>query len=170
MNYLEIIGKKLIHRQGGKSISIGQYLNLSKVLKQSLLLLQFRYCQKFSPDVDIAETYFTQSIEEIGLPFPNDKTAIYAYLQFYCDEVILGKIESEYAVSELNEICENIKFNPKFKAIYHSAMVVWYELTEDLGMFSMDEPSIYHTEFNHLNIDDYILKKADQFKAVLSFD
>ena len=122
------------------------------------------------PDIDIAETYFTQSIEEIGLPFPNDKTAIYAYLQFYCDEVILGKIESEYAVSELNEICENIKFNPKFKAIYHSAMVVWYELTEDLGMFSMDEPSIYHTEFNHLNIDDYILKKADQFKAVLSFD
>ena len=84
--------------------------------------------------------------------------------------MILGKIESEYAVSELNEICENIKFNPKFKAIYHSAMVVWYELTEDLGMFSMDEPSIYHTEFNHLNIDDYILKKADQFKAVLSFD
>ena len=166
MNYLEIIGKKLIHRQGGKSISIGQYLNLSKVLKQSLLLLQFRYCQKFSPDVDIAETYFTQSIEEIGLPFPNDKTAIYAYLQFYCDEVILGKIEPEYAASELNEICENIKF----KAIYPSAMVVWYELTEDLGMFSMDEPSIYHTEFNHLNIDDYILKKADQFKAVLSFD
>lgn len=39
MNYLEIIGKKLIHTQGGKSISIGQYLNLSKVLKQSLLLL-----------------------------------------------------------------------------------------------------------------------------------
>ena len=49
-------------------------------------------------------------------------------------------------------------------------MVVWYELTEDSGMFSMGESSIYHTEFNHINVNDYILKKADQFKAVLSLD
>lgn len=84
--------------------------------------------------------------------------------------MILGKIEPEYAASKLNKICENIKFNPKFKTIYHSTMVVWYELTEDLDMFSMDEPSIYHTEFNHINVDDYILEKADQFKAVLSLD
>ena len=104
------------------------------------------------------------------MPYPIDKNKIYAYLQFYCDEVILGEIEPEYAASELNEICENIKFNPKFKTIYHSTMVVWYELTEDLDMFSMDEPSIYHTEFNHINVDDYILKMADQFKAVLSLD
>ena len=104
------------------------------------------------------------------MPYPIDKNKIYAYLQFYCDEVILGEIEPEYAASELNEICENIKFNPKFKTIYPSAMVVWYELTEDLGMFSMGESSIYHTEFNHINVNDYILKKADQFKAVLSLD
>ncbi len=26
------------------------------------------------------------------------------------------------------------------------------------------------TEFNHINVDDYILKKADQFKAMLSLD
>ncbi|WP_446324780.1 hypothetical protein [Acinetobacter sp. 1207_04] len=31
-------------------------------------------------DVDIAEAYFTQSIEEVGLPYPIDKIAIYAYL------------------------------------------------------------------------------------------
>ena len=46
--------------------------------------------------------------------------------------MILGKIEPEYAASELNEICENIKFNPKFKTIYHSTIMVWYDLIEDL--------------------------------------
>ena len=46
--------------------------------------------------------------------------------------MILGEIEPEYAASELNEICENIKFNPKFKTIYHSTIMVWYDLIEDL--------------------------------------
>ena len=170
MNYLEIIGKNLIHTQEVQDYIHWAMLKLEHGFETESIIALVSLLLEIFPDVVIAKQYFTQSIKETGLPYPSDKTAIYAYLQFYCDEVILGKIEPEYAVSELNEICENIKFNSKFKAIYHSAMVVWSELREDLVMFSMDEPSIYHTEFNHLNVDAYILKKVDQFKAVLSLD
>ena len=111
MNYLEIIGKNLIHTQEVQDYIHWAMLKLEHGFETESIIALVSLLLEIFPDIDIAETYFTQSIEEIGLPFPNDKTAIYAYLQFYCDEVILGKIEPEYAVSELNEICENIELN-----------------------------------------------------------
>lgn len=170
MNHLEIIGKNLVHERSAEDYIDWAILKLEQGFETESIIALVSLMLEVFPELNIAEHYFTQSIDEIGLVYPNDKAAIYAYLQFYCDEVILGKIKPEKAVSELTEICANINLSSELKEIYHPAMTVWYQLSEDLYMFSMDESSIYHYEFNHLNTDAYILKMIHQFQSKLLID
>ena len=111
MNYLEIIGKNLIHTQEVQDYIDWAVLKLEQGFETESIIALVSLLLEIFPDVDITEQYFSQSIEKNGQLYINNKKAIHAYLQFYCDEVILGKIEPEYAVSELNEICENIELN-----------------------------------------------------------
>lgn len=170
MNYLEIIGKNLVH-----DIRVQDYIDWAVVkLEQgfeteSIIALVSLMLEVF-PEIDIAEQYFKQSIERVGLPYPDNKTAIYAYLQFYCDEVILGKIEPEKAVHVLSEICESINFNQKFNNVYHPIMAIWYYFEEGLYLMSIDEYAVFNTGLNQWNIDDYILKVVPQFQYMLSLD
>lgn len=172
MNYLEIIGKNLVH-----DIRVQDYIDWA-VFKleqgsetESIIALVSLILEVF-PEIYIAEQYFIQSMEDLGLPYPSDKKAIYAYLEFYCDEVILGKIEPEKAVHVFSEICESINLNcdQKFNNVYHPIMAIWYYFEEDLYLMSIDEYVIFNTGLNQWNIDDYILKVVHQFQCMLSFD
>ena len=172
MNYLEIIGKNLVHEIRVQDYIDWAVLKLEQGFETESIIALVSLMLEVFPEIDIAEQYFTQSIEELGLPFPNDKKAIYAYLHFYCDEVILGKIEPEKAVHVLSEICEsiNLNFNQKFNNVYHPIMAIWHYFEDDLYFMSMDEFAIYNTGLNDSNIDDYILKVICQFQYMLSLD
>ena len=172
MNYLEIIGKNLVYERRVQDYIDWAVFKLEQGFETEFIIALVSLMLEVFPEIDIAEQYFTQSIEELGLPFPNDKKAIYAYLHFYCDEVILGKIEPEKAVHVLSEICEsiNLNFNQKFNNVYHPIMAIWYYFEDDLYFMSMDEFAIYNTGLNDSNIDDYILKVICQFQNMLSLD
>ncbi|RZG78105.1 hypothetical protein [Acinetobacter sp. WCHAc060025] len=172
MNYLEIIGKNLVHEIRVQDYIDWAVLKLEQGFETESIIALVSLMLEVFPEIDIAEQYFTQSIDELGLLFPNDKKAIYAYLHFYCDEVILGKIEPEKAVHVLSEICENINlnFNQKFNNVYHPIMAIWYYFEEDLYLMSIDEYAIFNTGLNQWNIDDYILKVVHQFQYILSMN
>lgn len=170
MNYLEIIGKNLVHVNCVQDYIDWAVLKLEQGFEIDSIIALVSLLLEIFPDVDIAETYFSQSIEEIGLLYPSDKEAIYAYLQFYCDEVTLGKVEPEYAVSELTEICEKIQVTNAYIHAYHPIMDIWYFLTEDLTLLSWDEFSYFNTGLNNLNIDHYIIQIIHQFKLMLALD
>lgn len=170
MNYLEIIGKNLVHERRVQDYIDWAVLKLEQGFVTESIIALVSLMLEIFPEIDIAEQYFNQALNELGLPYPEDKKAIYTYLNFYCDEVILGRVEPEKAVNVLNEICEYINLSQRFKSVYHPSMVIWYELTEDLYMFTLDEQSIYHFEFNHLNTKAYILKMIHQFQSKLIVD
>ena len=84
--------------------------------------------------------------------------------------MILGKIEPEYAASELNEICENISSNQKINDVYHPIMGIWYYFDEDLYYISIDEYAVFNTGLSDSNIEGYILKVIHQFQYMLLLD
>lgn len=170
MNYLEIIGKNLVHERRVQDYIDWAVLKLEQGFETESIITLVSLMLEVFPDIDLAERYFIQSMDELGLSSPIDKTAIYAYLQFYCDEVSVGRVEPEKAVYVLSNICENIDSSQMFKDVYHPIMVIWYFFDEDLYLMSIDEYATFNTGLNDSNIDDYILKVIRQFQYMMSLD
>ena len=77
MNYLEIIGKNLIHTQEVRDYIHWAMLKLEHGFETESIIALVSLLLEIFPDIVIAKQYFTQSIKETGLPYPSDKTAIY---------------------------------------------------------------------------------------------
>ena len=170
MNYLEIIGKNLVDGKNAQDYIDWAVAKLENGFEtESIIALVSLILESF-PEIGLAEKYFHASIGELGLPYPDSKKAIFAYLQFFCDEVLGGKIQPELAVNILKNICETISDNTVFDGVYHPIMDIWYYLDEDLYMLSIDEFSMFNIGLNLLNIDGYILQVIHQFQYMLSLN
>lgn len=168
MNYLEIIGKNLVHERRVQNYIDWTVLKLEQGFETESIITLVSLMLEVFPDIDLAERYFIQSIGELGLPSPIDKTAIYAYLQFYCDEVILGKVDFDFGVYELKNMCEIIENNPVLEPVYHPIMAIWYYFYEDLEMLGIGENFLFNSGLYAENSKDYTLKFILQFQYMLT--
>lgn len=167
MNYVVINGKSLLDGREAQTYIDWALMKLEQGFETDAIVSLVSLMLQFFPDVDCAEDYFKTALNEIGLPDPDVKTAVHAYLQHYCDQAILGHIEAQQAIYDLEKYCEIISFKQELNVAYHSVMDVLSFLITDLEMICMDEPALYNTGLTILNCDAYLLQIIWQFQTML---
>ncbi len=170
MNYIEIVGKSLVLNCNARDYTNWAVEQLENGLVSDSLVALASLLLEFFPEEKLAEKYFKSALIEIGIVYPQPQVAIFAYIQWICDETILQKIPTEYAMRQLKEICETIQLSPILKEFYHPMMGIWGYLEDDLYMLLMDEYTIYNTDLSSQNIEKYLYQVIQQFKSMLVLD
>lgn len=111
------------------------------------------------PDSFEVRDYFNRCLDELGLILPTGDEVILYYAKYICEQIIKGGIPPRDGASALYHI--GIDFG--WQGIYS----MWLYLEEDIESLRYDEGYyLFNTGLNKQNIDQYIIKEAEQFLII----
>ncbi len=114
-------------------------------------------------DSNEVHDYFEKSIRDIGLEWPDKKSAQRKFSENLCRKILDGNINPQTALSMLAKLFRASDYSNLFYAI-------WDELEEDISSLETDYGPIFNNGITKDNASEYIKKVAAEYLTISSMD
>lgn len=115
-----------------------------------------------NPDSQEVEYYFIKCLQELGIKIPTEKVVLKSYAKIICEQIIKGKMNSEYGINILTYFYRCNEYD----SIYH----IWDDLNCDIWYVKNEDYHYYNTGITSENVEKYTKQVAKQFLKLIELD
>jgi hypothetical protein len=155
MNFTNLAGKIVLGTAHSEDFTGWAMEMLEKGFDSENLAILAGLSFEKNPDSEEIREYFYKSLKDLGLELPTEENSILSYAKYICSEIVAGNISPQNGLSILDGLYSKSDYEPIYS--------IWDELSEDIGMVNDREGCIFNTGITRENIDQYIVKVAEQF-------
>jgi hypothetical protein len=107
--------------------------------------------------------YFSKSLDELGVPWPEGREAQRMYAERVCRKIMNDELPPQQGLAVLSRLFRASGYSDQWFAL-------WDELAEDVSSLETEYGAIFNIGITKNNVNEYIRKVAAQYLTLRSMD